>query len=712
MTRSASAVSDEVLRRYSARDREIPFGEFVGLIDATDDDLLADLIEIDARARLAAGQDVPLTRYVEAVEDLHKRPTVLDAAIDFTLRGMIARAAMSVETAAKELTRDYPRFEAAIRRAAELHIALPTTSSLSDAMLSSGPGSVLPTAIGPLLRSGRRRYELCQLLGSGGSGQVFRAVDHLLSHPDKPAWVAIKLLRYAGSGRVIRDWIRDEACKARRISHPNVVRVLDLVEDHDRVYIVCEYVEGSSLAEHLATRGGSLPPKDAAEILARTAHGVQAIHANGIVHLDLKPANIMIASDGTPKLTDFGVSLRVEEGVDGFPKGTPSAVGGTVAYMAPEQKSNGPETVTTRADTYALGVILRQTLSGDLVRTPSADDRPARRLGFLRDRLPWLFSTRSAADRDLDAIIERATATSPDERFSSAEAFGRALEDWIAFRSLPWSSPTAWWRASLFVQRNRLAAAMLILFTTMIAIGTGWTVYLSEQQQIRRLQERNEIQERAIDQVQTAVSSLLQALARSPGDSIGAEWLPTLFALEKLTAPISAASLPGVTGVSDQPYTESQIQVLRSLVKTVQDQGRADEIDSLLWEAVLGYWLVVRGAFADADDVLMRNEQAWSKRVGPDDLWTQYVRGLRACALVGIAREEIDEQPPRSEVLATLRTAVGWLEAATDSMPDYMSASPSHQLMLRQLELARKLLDPDAPVRTPASARPGAADRP
>jgi len=204
------------------------------------------------------------------------------------------------------------------------------------------------------------RYKLEQLLGTGGQGQVWRAVDQETNEP-----VAIKFVRL-GSGKDSAL----EVANARKVHHPYVCRVYH-TERHGTVrFIVMELVKGPTLAQRLP----KLDRATALRCFRRLCEGVAAAHAAGVLHLDLKPGNVLLRRDDEPVLTDFGLSVGVGEAA--------SARGGTLVYMAPEQRRGQP--VDPRADVYALGRILSDVLGprkspyGRIIARATAED-PERR---------------------------------------------------------------------------------------------------------------------------------------------------------------------------------------------------------------------------------------------------------------------------------------------------------------------------------------------
>jgi serine/threonine-protein kinase len=259
------------------------------------------------------------------------------------------------------------------------------------------------------------RYELEELVGSGGMSSVFRAYDRQLERR-----VAIKILheRYAEENEYVERF-RREARAVARLTHPNIVTVIDRGEDEGRQFIVFEYVDGENLKE-LVERTGPLPLRRAIELALAMAQGLAFAHENGLVHRDVKPQNVLLNGEGEVKVTDFGIarSLDVDHGVT-----QTGTVLGTSNYLAPEQASGQP--VSPATDVYSLGVVLWELLTGD-VPFPG-ENFVAVALRHINEPPPPLRNLRPEVPPRLAAAVERALEKDPRRRFPSMADFAAEL---------------------------------------------------------------------------------------------------------------------------------------------------------------------------------------------------------------------------------------------------------------------------------------------
>jgi serine/threonine protein kinase len=198
------------------------------------------------------------------------------------------------------------------------------------------------------------RYRLQEVVGRGGMGEVWQASDEVLGRP-----VALKLLLSRPGDDTALGRFRLEAQTAARLSHRNVVAVYDFGTDQGRLYLVMELIDGRSLADELADHG-PLPPQQVAAIGAGVATGLAVAHREGVIHRDIKPANLLLPSDGTVKIGDFGLARFADESVAGLT--VTGQVMGTTAYLAPERGLGHP--AGPASDVYALGCVLYQLLTG------------------------------------------------------------------------------------------------------------------------------------------------------------------------------------------------------------------------------------------------------------------------------------------------------------------------------------------------------------
>ncbi|MFN2544382.1 MAG: protein kinase [Actinomycetota bacterium] len=259
------------------------------------------------------------------------------------------------------------------------------------------------------------RYALEQEIGRGGMATVWRATDQVLDRP-----VAVKILHeHLASDPRFRERFNAEALSAARLTHPNIVNVFDTGTEHGLSFIVMELYQGSTL-EELIRREGFLEPDRAVAVLIPVLAALQCAHDNGVIHRDVKPGNILVSDSGMVKITDLGIARAAYSGSDAT---TTGRVLGSVPYLSPEQVQGSD--VDARSDVYACGVVLYETLTGKRPFEAETDLAIAM-MRLTRDPLPPR-ARRAGIPRPLDAIVMRAMARNPDDRFQTAEATMAAL---------------------------------------------------------------------------------------------------------------------------------------------------------------------------------------------------------------------------------------------------------------------------------------------
>src|SRR3954464_11912968 len=255
------------------------------------------------------------------------------------------------------------------------------------------------------------RYELVELVGTGGMSSVYKAHDRLLERN-----VALKILHpHYGDDEEYVERFRREARAVAQMSHPNIVTVIDRGEDDGQQFIVFEYVDGENLKQHVE-RSGPLPARRAVELALAIADALAFAHEHGLVHRDVKPQNVLLNGDGETKVTDFGIarSLDVEHGVT-----QTGTVMGTSNYLSPEQA--GGHSVTPATDVYSLGIVLYELLTAE-VPFPG-ENFVAVAMKHLNEPPPDVLERRPDVPMRLAAAIDRALAKDPEQRFASMDQF-------------------------------------------------------------------------------------------------------------------------------------------------------------------------------------------------------------------------------------------------------------------------------------------------
>ncbi len=295
--------------------------------------------------------------------------------------------------------------------------------------VQTGQGSPSETIVSNPAQSGQPatpsgRYRIDGELGRGAMGVVYRATDTVLERT-----VALKELpaRLTADTEYVERF-KQEAKALAQLSHPNIMQVYDLVENDGRIWMALEFVDGGTLADRLKDNG-PIDYREAATLISQVAAGLTLAHSRGIIHRDIKPSNVLLSTDGTAKISDFGIAKLARATAltqEGATLGSP-------AYMSPEQCFGGE--IDHRTDIYALGITLYELLAG---RTPFTGDTATILAQHVVNQPPSLADSVAGIPETFERVVMQMLAKKPEDRFQSMSELVESLAD---YNSAP--SPSA-----------------------------------------------------------------------------------------------------------------------------------------------------------------------------------------------------------------------------------------------------------------------------
>ena len=408
--------------------------------------------------------------------------------------------------------------------------------------------SLLPGAAGVEPQSSKviGDYELDEELGRGGMGIVYRA--HHREH--KQHVVALKMITFSrpSDQTSFLKRFRIEIDAVAVLNHDHIVKIFHTGEHERQLYFTMQYVEGSDLRKELEQHNAGLPLRRAAELMIPIARAVHHAHEHGILHRDLKPGNILLAANGKPYVSDFGLArvrqdvapIRLAPGVaaDERPHITQLGQGmGSPGYTSPEQAEGRLDELTTASDVFSLGAILYHLITGRAPLPTKSWHTPEDWAEYVRLACAANYAKASSwnakAGADLDVICARCLEPDPKQRPASAAELALQLERWLQREPIPWR-PVPWWQAITLWAARKPALASLTIAIALAAMfglaGESWRRRAAE----RTAQAQTANQRRLLqaigsqfreDRADLALGLLARALRERPHDRAAAERL-------------------------------------------------------------------------------------------------------------------------------------------------------------------------------------------
>jgi tetratricopeptide (TPR) repeat protein len=642
---------------------------------------VAAVLRADQRGRWRAGDPVPAEDY------LRRHPAVAadpDGAADLIYNEFLLREARGERPDPDEYARRFPQHADLLRAQIDLHREMAAGPGDCAATLRAagpdGPPGATDRGQGPA-RPAVPGYEVLGELGRGGMGVVYKARQTSLNRV-----VALKMLlagAYADPEQ--RRRLRAEAEAVARLRHPNIVQIFEVGEHDGRPYLVLEYVEGGALDEALA--GTPQNPRAAAAVAETLARAAHAAHQQGVVHRDLKSANVLLAygreppagasrlTEAVPKIADFGLAKQLDAG----PRRTPSeAILGTPSYMAPEQASGKMRAVGPAADVYALGAILYEMLTG---RPPFRGETPLDTLQqvLIDDPVPPR-ALQPKVPTDLATVCLKCLQKDPARRYASAGDLAEDLSRFLhgePIKARP-VGPAA--RLYRWCRRKPATAGLLALLVVGTAVST-WQAVRATAAEHERDRQRVAAQEEAdnaravLDFLNDNVLGQASAYKQAGAGAAPDPDLKVRTALDRAAAGVAGkfAGRPRVeiavrTALGSAYYDVSAYDAARAqLEEAVRLSGETlgeDHPDTLKATNLLGRVYLDQGKYDEAEALFTRARDGYGRLHGEAHADTLAARSN--LANVAQARGDLDRaEGLYAEVLAAERLALGDMHEGT-----------------------------------------------
>lgn len=622
---------------------------------------LWDLFHDDAEEQAKQGMVVTLAYYLDRIPKLHMNHEALHAAISAVLENAMDLGRDRNEVL-DTLEQQYPCFREVIYEVRIIDDLVGTTSTLEDRLVESR--FELPREFGPEWREGERRYQLVELLSRGSHGVVYKAKDHSLSVPNRPAWVAIKILRdcdSADQGPAIR-----EGARARLVEHPNVARVIEAgVQDCGQLYFCFEYIEGVTLESYARDHRHLLTPQSAVRFILPVLHGLAAAHERGIAHLDLHPRNVLVTDRDKPVLIDFGLAVFIHD-----KSGSLRRAVGALGFVAPEVFRGDDFIDPLWADIYSASGLVWWLLTGDIPNGRTVEHIEAKLSDITRNDSGLNEDAAASLASDLVTVLKRGLFPSTADRTQSLRILIGDLQDWIDHRPIRGTRPSLTKRGVLFARRSpktiiSIGAMSLVLVAA--SAGITWqqlshkndTVLAERDSQLReaRLLERAAVAEAdalRIEGVRLSASretyeALRVLVASVSNESVTKDWFLALSLVRDLAdqeGRLDAATLAATR--------DARIRGAEQIIEDLEQSGRGDSTIALMWYAALASSLADDGRFTECVELLDGCMSQIAERFGGDEPMVLRLQILHDCSAVLASRAMGESSPTESDSLSQL----------------------------------------------------------
>ena len=406
-------------------------------------------------------------------------------------------------------------------------------------------------------------YRLVKLIGRGGMGIVFEAQQE---HPKR--LVALKMLRRGLRSGAERRRFEHEAFALGLLQHSYIAQVFEAgtaeIDDELRPYFAMELVEGVPLTQFASDNQLSIRQRLA--LFSKISDAVHHAHLRGVIHRDLKPDNILVTSDGSPKVLDFGIARMTNADVQATTLHTDvGQVIGTLSYMSPEQASGNPDEVDLRSDVYSLGIILYELLAG---RRPHnlKGTMIHEAVRIIREDEPTSLGTIEKTCRgDLDAIVAKAMEKDASRRYQSALDLAADVQHFLENEPIVARAPSNAYRLAKFVRRNRMVvfAGSVVAMALFVAAGVSFAFAVSEASQ-RRIAE---------DATETAQKNLTLAEQREQEATSARDHLATVVEFQS-----SMLSNIDAEAMGSHVFTSLRERILKGLIGKGASQEHIDSV--------------------------------------------------------------------------------------------------------------------------------------